>query len=207
MRYVAHALLALALICTAPLSQAAFIAVQANAESGKVLIDIPAWNQPFLMVATLENALGSNDIGLDRAQNGEPLLVEFRRVGQKAFLVQRNTRFVANSTDADEAKAARDAFAESVLWSGAVQAGATNRVDISSLLLSDWVGVSNRLQSTKQGSYRLDAERSSVLPSEARSFPDNSDFTALLTFSGSSMPFNSTAITLSSSSLNGVFTS
>lgn len=185
MRNIAHALLALALICAAPLSHAAFMAVQANAESGKVLIDIPAWNQPFLMVATLENALGSNDIGLDRAQNGEPLLVEFRRIGQKAFLVQRNTRFVANSTDADEAKAASDAFAESVLWSGAVQAGATNRVDISSLLLSDWVGVSNRLQSTKQGSYRLDAERSSVLPSEARSFPDNSDFTALLTFSGS----------------------
>ncbi len=185
MRFVAHALLALALISTAPLSHAAFMPIQANAASGKVLLDIPDWNQPFLMVATLENAIGSNDIGLDRAQNSEPLLVEFRRVGQKAFLVQRNTHFVANSADADEAKAARDAFAESVLWSGALQAGAVNRVDISSLLLTDWVGVSNRLQSTKQGSYRLDAERSSVLPDEAHSFPDNSEFTALLTFSGS----------------------
>ncbi len=185
MRCIARAFLSLVLISTATLSHAEFMPIQANASTGKVLLDIPAWNQPFLMVATLENALGSNDIGLDRAQNGDPLLVEFRRIGQKAFLVQRNTRFVANSADADEAKAARDAFAEAVLWSGTLQAGAVNRVEINSLLLTDWVGFSNRLQSTKQGSYRLDAERSSVLPDEAHSFPDNSDFTALLTFSGS----------------------
>ena len=128
----------------------AFMAVQASPDSGKVSIEVPAWNQPFLIVATLENALGSNDIGLDRAQNGNPLLVEFRRIGQKAFLVQRNTAFVADSKDPDETKAAKDAFAESVLWSGALQAG-SNRVDIGSLLLGDWVGVANRLQATKLG--------------------------------------------------------
>jgi hypothetical protein len=191
MRFAARVCLLL-LACSAPICSAitiapnppAFMAVQASPDSGKVLIDIPAWNQPFLMVATLENALGSNDIGLDRAQNGNPLLVEFRRIGQKAFLVQRNTAFVADSKDPDEAKAAKDAFAESVLWSGALQAG-TNRVDIGSLLLGDWVGVVNRLQATKQGSYRLDEGRSGVLAAEARSFPDNAEFTALLTFTGS----------------------
>ena len=162
----------------------AFMAVQASPDSGKVSIEVPAWNQPFLIVATLENALGSNDIGLDRAQNGNPLLVEFRRIGQKAFLVQRNTAFVADSKDPDETKAAKDAFAESVLWSGALQAG-SNRVDISALLLGDWVGVANRLQATKQGSYRLDNERSTVIAAEARSYPDNAEFTALLTFTGS----------------------
>ncbi len=98
--------------------------------------------------------------------------------------MQRNTAFVANSKDPDEAKAAKDAFAESVLWSGALQAG-SNRVDISALLLGDWVGVANRLQATKQGSYRLDNERSAVIAAEARSFPDNAEFTALLTFTGS----------------------
>jgi len=183
------ALIASALLCTPQTAWAVtaergpFITVQASADSGKVLIDVPAWNQPFLMVATLENAIGSNDIGLDRAQNGNPLLVEFRRIGPKAFLVQRNTAFVADSTDKDEAKAARDAFAESVLWSGAVPAG-SNRVDISSLLTGDWVGVVNRLKATEQGTYKLEEGRSGVLAAEARSFPDNAEFTALLTFSG-----------------------
>ncbi|MBP7981747.1 MAG: zinc-dependent metalloprotease, partial [Arenimonas sp.] len=190
MRRAIPALLALALLSptlpatAAPAGSPAFMAVQANPDSGKVLIDIPAWNQPFLMVATLENALGSNDIGLDRAANGNPLLVEFRRIGQKAFLVQRNTAFVADSTDPDEARAAKDAFAESVLWAGPIVAGTPARVDISALLLADWVGVAERLQATEQGSYRLDGERSSVVLDEARSFPDNSDFTALLTFTG-----------------------
>jgi hypothetical protein len=190
MRRTFSALLILALLSpalsanTAATKGTTFIAIQASAETGKVTIDVPAWNQPFLMVATLENALGSNDIGLDRARNGNPLLVEFRRIGQKAYLVQRNTDFVANSNDADEAKAASDAFAESVLWSGALQAG-SNRVDISSLLLGDWVGIVNRLQATKQGAYRLDEGRSGVVATEAQSYPDNAEFTALLTFSGS----------------------
>jgi hypothetical protein len=191
MRLTARVCLLL-LVCAAPICSAitinpnppAFIPVQASADSGKVLIDIPGWNQPFLMVATLENALGSNDIGLDRAANGNPMLVEFRRVGQKAFLVQRNTAFVADSQDPDEARAAKDAFAESVLWAGPIQAGTIARVDISGLLTSDWVGVADRLQATNQGAYRLDGDRSSIVPNEARSFPDNSDFTALLTFTG-----------------------
>ena len=100
--------------------QTGFVDIQTNKTTSAVNLDIAAFDKPFLMVATLENALGSNDIGLDRAQNNEPMLVEFRRVGKRALLVQLNTRFVANSSDADEAKAATDAFAESVLWAGDV---------------------------------------------------------------------------------------
>ena len=77
-----------------PLSQSAAAGefdLSVDKASGKVQLDISRLNQPFLMVATLENAIGSNDIGLDRAANGDPLLVEFRREGKRAFLIQRNT--------------------------------------------------------------------------------------------------------------------
>lgn len=161
-----------------------FMPVTANQSSGAVMIDVPAWNQDLLMMVTLENALGSNDIGLDRAQNSDPRLVEFRRLGKRVLLVQKNTRFVAHSNDKDEAKAASDAFAEAVLWSGTLADGSSSRLDISSVLLKDWHGVATRLQQTKQGNYSLDKDRSAVLPDEARGFPDNSDFTALLTFNG-----------------------
>ncbi|MEO8000477.1 MAG: zinc-dependent metalloprotease [Arenimonas sp.] len=161
-----------------------FMPVTTNQSSGAVTIDVPAWNQDLLMMVTLENALGSNDIGLDRAQNSDPRVVEFRRLGKRVLLVQKNTRYVAHSNDKDEAKAASDAFAEAVLWSGTLVEGSSNRIDITSLLLKDWHGVGARLQQSKQGSYSLDKDRSAVLPDEARAFPDNSDFTALLTFNG-----------------------
>ena len=185
MRLLAKPLLLLFLLAAAGQSRAAetFMPAGVDAGSGEAWLEVPAWNSPFLMVVTLENALGSNDIGLDRAQNGEPKLVEFRRFGTKVLLVQRNTRFVANSTDADEAKAATDAFAESVLWAGTLNAG--NRTNIGSLLLSDLHGVGNRLKQTQQGGFSVDSARSAVIADAVRSFPDNTEFSALLTFKGS----------------------
>jgi Met-zincin/Domain of unknown function (DUF5117) len=174
---------------TPPAHSSQFVRFQTDPQSGSIKLDISTFDQPFLMVATLENALGSNDIGLDRAQNNEPLLVEFRRAGKRALLVQLNTRFVAISADADEAKAARDAFAESVLWAADVSIDKASPklvwVDISSLLLTDFVGVAERLRATKQGDYRLDTARSAALANTVRSFPDNADFSSLLTFAGS----------------------
>jgi hypothetical protein len=162
-----------------------FVPIRADARSGEVRIDIAPLTTPFLLVATLEQAIGSNDIGLDRAQNAEPLLVEFRRVGKRAMLVQRNTRFVADSPDRAEAAAARDAFAEAILWSGPIVADAGGEwVDIGSLLTSDRIGVADRLAATKQGKYALAADRSAVLAEASRSFPDNAEFAALLTFAG-----------------------
>ena len=161
-----------------------FIDIHPDATTGALMIDVPAWNQDLLLVTTLENALGSNDVGLDRAQNSEPRVVEFRRAGNQVLLVQRNTHFVADSADRDEAQAATDAFAQAVLWTGPLLKGSSNRVDISSLLLMDLSGVAARLQQTEQGSYALDGSRSAVLPEQAHSFPDNCELSALLTFKG-----------------------
>jgi hypothetical protein len=169
--------------------QAGFVDVYRDDDKGRVLIGVHALDEPFLLVSALPGGLGSNDIGLDRSQVGEPRLVEFRRAGAKLLLVQRNTRFVADSDDALERRAATDAFAESVLWSGELlDAGDRKRgpwiVDLSSLLLADRHGVIARLRSTQQGEHKLDADRSAVLAERARSFPDNSEFESLLTFTG-----------------------
>ncbi len=199
MRLITLCLLVLATTSSLPLraaekpaaadqKQSGFVSLHSSKANGSVSLDIASFDKPFLIIATLENALGSNDIGLDRAQNNDPLLVEFRRVGKRALLVQLNTRFVANSSDADEAKAASDAFAESVLWAGDVTSNAATPgaalININSLLLSDFVGIADRLRLTKQGNYTLDAGRSAVLAGEAQSFPGNAEFISLLTFAG-----------------------
>jgi hypothetical protein len=170
-------------------TQPGFLDVQADAAEARVIVGVHALDAPMLMVTALPAALGSNDIGLDRNQSGEPKLVEFRRLGRKLLLVQRNMKFVANSGDADETMAARDAFAEAVLWSGDLlnpeDARGPWRVDLSSLVTSDLHGVGDRLKGLQQGQYTLDAARSGVLAAAAKAYPDNAEFEALLSFAGS----------------------
>ena len=166
-----------------------FVDVYRDLDRGRALIGVHELGEPFLLVSALPGGLGSNDIGLDRSQVGEPRLVEFRRAGARLLLVQKNTRFTADSDDALERRAATDAFAESVLWSGELLDAGDRKhgpwiVDLSSLLLADRHGVIATLRNTQQGEHKLDAERSAVLAESARSFPDNSEFESLLTFTG-----------------------
>jgi hypothetical protein len=148
-----------------------------------------AWQDlqaPLLMVATVERSLGSNDIGIDRAANSEPMLVEFRKSGEKVMLVRLNTKFRAVSDDAAERNAVRDAFAEAVLWSGTLSTDAKGKawLNVDSLLISDRAGIAERLQQSNQGNYNLAADRSSVLIETAQAHPNNFDAAATLTFAG-----------------------
>lgn len=160
--------------------------VYRDAAKGRVLLGVRAFEQPFLLVSSLPWAVGSNDIGLDRGQSGDSHLVEFRRVGGRVLLVEDNTRFRAVSSNADEALSVRQAFAESVLWGGDVVAeqGGEVLIDIGSLLISDRHGVARRLAETNQGHYEIDDKRSAVMLADAKSFPDNTELEALLTFKG-----------------------
>lgn len=166
-----------------------FFDVYRDTEKGRVLLGVRSLETPFLMVASLPWGLGSNDVGLDRGQSGDSHLVEFRRVGSRVLLVENNTKFRAVSSNADEALSVRQAFAESVLWAGEIVgerkgADAQVLVDVGPLLLSDRHGIARRLAETKQGRYEVDDKRSAVSLAEAKSFPDNTELEALLTFKG-----------------------
>ena len=58
--------------------------------SGTLYLEIPRLNQEVLYVSGLSAGLGSNDIGLDRAEIGGQKLVRFERVGTKVLMVQPN---------------------------------------------------------------------------------------------------------------------
>lgn len=163
-----------------------FIDVWSNQEQARLMATVEV-DRAFLMVSSLPFALGSNEIGLDRGQSGESKLVHFERHGKRVFLVQENTRYRADSPDADERAAVREAFAGAVLWSTELIAvdGQKLLIDLSSLLLSDRHGVAARLNGAKQGSYSIDEKRSAVLSAQTKNFPDNTELEALLTFAGS----------------------
>ncbi|WP_313914490.1 zinc-dependent metalloprotease [Tahibacter sp.] len=164
-----------------------FFEVWSDPAKGRVLLGLERLDTPLLLVTSLPHGLGSNDVGLDRGQPGAVREVEFRRAGPRVLLVERNTRYQASAQNTAERASAHEAFAESVLWAGdALQSTRSERVlvDFSSFLLSDRHGVAERLDQAKQGKYGIDEKRSAVLLDEARSFPDNTELEALLTFQG-----------------------
>ena len=153
---------------------------------GRVLLGVKSFDAPFLLVTSLPYGLGSNDVGLDRGQIGDSHLVEFRRAGNRVLLVERNTRFQASAENPLERASVHEAFAESVLWAGDVVAEDQGTVlfDFSPYLLGDRHGIGQRLDDTGQGQYGVDAARSAVMVADAKSFPDNTELEALLTFAG-----------------------
>jgi hypothetical protein len=164
-----------------------------SAKTGKLLLVLPPPRGArgicgtYLYLEGTRTGLGSNPVGLDRGQLGDTRLVTFRRVGARVLIEQPNLRYRAVSTDSLERRAVRESFATSVLWAGEVMAEAPDGrllVDLTSFLVRDAHGAVAQLKQAGQGSFALDKDRSVLDPGECRSFPDNLEFEALLTFTG-----------------------
>ena len=157
-----------------------------DTQRGKVWLEIDKWNSEFLYVESLPAGIGSNDIGLDRGQLGQSYIVRFERTGPRILLIASNYGFRANSDNADERRAVKDAFAESTLWGFDVAAeeGGRALVDATAFYLRDAHQVPNTLQRLQQGSFRLDPTRCAFYLSNTKNFPKNTEVEATLTFTG-----------------------
>jgi hypothetical protein len=166
-----------------------FLPLHWDAKNGRLYLEIPHLNADMLYFHSLPYGAGSNDLGLDRGQISEPRIVRFERVGSKILLVQPNQLFRSSATDPDERLAVRQSFPESVLagFSIAAQNGAGTDsgavlVDATDFFLRDVHDVLTTLTKTKQGTYKLDAARSSLVIESTRALPKNTEVEALLTF-------------------------
>ena len=157
-----------------------------EAKTGKLWLEIDKWNTEFLYVESLPAGIGSNDIGLDRGQLGQSFIVRFDRVGPRVLLIAPNYDFRAITNNVDERLAVKDAFAESTLWGFEVAAEENNRVlvDATSFYLRDVHQVTNTLQRSQQGNYRLDPTRSAFYLPNTKNFPLNTEVETTLTFTG-----------------------
>jgi hypothetical protein len=152
----------------------------------KIFLLIDKLDQEFLYVNSLTAGIGSNDIGLDRGQLGGSKVVKFMRVGPKVLLIQPNYDYRAESNNPDERKAVEQAFAQSVIWGFKVDMEDEQGllVDATDFFMRDAHNVAARLKRAKQGDYKLDKSRSAFYPVQFRAFPENVEFEATLTFTG-----------------------
>jgi hypothetical protein len=155
-----------------------------DAKAGKVWLEIDKWNSEFLYVEALPAGIGSNDIGLDRGQLGQSYIVRFERTGPRVLLIASNYAYRADSDNADERRAVKDAFAESTLWGFEVAAedGGRALVDASTFYLRDAHQVPGTLQRLQQGAFRLDPTRCAFYLANTKNFPRNTEVEATLTF-------------------------
>ena len=152
-----------------------------DAELGTLYLEVPRLNEEVLYQTGLAAGLGSNDIGLDRAQLGSTAIVRFERVGRRILMLQPNYDYRAVSDNPAERKAVEDAFAQSVLWGFAVAAETDGRqlVDVTDLVLRDAHDVTARLE---PASYRLDQTRSAIYMPNTKVFPENTEIEVTTTF-------------------------
>lgn len=155
-------------------------------EEDKLVLEVSRLNSEFLYVSSLASGVGSNDLGLDRGKLNRSKVVKFVRTGNRLLLIQPNYNYRALSTNQDEIKAVEDAFAQSVLWGFDIEKEENGKIyiNISNFLLQDMAGVVQTLQRNKQGNYKLDKSRSALYIEGIKNFPKNSEFEAMLTFTG-----------------------
>ena len=156
--------------------------------NGKIWLAIDKFDKEFLYINSLPAGIGSNDIGLDRGQLGATRIVYFNRVGKKVLMTQPNYDYRALSSDKNEQRAVKNSFAQSVLWSFAVEEdeGEKVLVDATSFFIRDAHGVADRIKNMKQGSYTFNEPRSAMYLPNTRNFPQNSEFEAIISFVGGS---------------------
>ncbi|GMQ24243.1 zinc-dependent metalloprotease [Algoriphagus sp. oki45] len=163
-----------------------FVSFYLDEEKGKIYLEVKSLDTEFLYVNSLTAGIGSNDIGLDRGQLGDTRVVEFRKSGNKLFLVHKNYGFRAYTDNPSEAKSIKDAFAESTLWGFEItkSEGGSHYVEATKFYLQDAHGVSERLSRGRQGNYRVDESRSALYYPMTKNFPKNTEVEATITLTG-----------------------
>ena len=74
-----------------------FVPLYWDERTGKLWMELSRFDTEILYGNGLTAGLGSNDIGLDRGQNGGSRVVRFERIGPKILMVQPNYNFRATN--------------------------------------------------------------------------------------------------------------
>jgi hypothetical protein len=153
---------------------------------GEIYLEVDKLNTDFLYVHSLSTGLGSNDIGLDRGQLGDGVIVRFVKSGNTLLLIQQNVQYRANTDNKLEKKSIEQAFARSVLFGFEIKETKEKKyiIDVTPFLLLDAHGVAENLKKNKEGIYKLDKTRNTLWMEHTKAFPKNVEFEALLTFVG-----------------------
>lgn len=162
-----------------------FVPIYINADDGKIYIEISRFNSEFLYLVSLPTGVGSNPIGLDRAQLGPTRAVKFERAGNKILMVQPNYEYRALSSNEAERRSVEESFARSVIWGFKIEAADGDRVlvDATGFFIRDAHGVADRLNQSRQGNFSFDESRSALYLPNTKGFPKNTEVETTVTLS------------------------
>ena len=93
-----------------------FVTFYYDENNGKIYLEVDKLEEEFLYINSLSQGVGSNDIGLDRGQLGNSVIVKFVKYGDKIMLLQPNKDYRAISDNREEQKSVEEAFAKSILY-------------------------------------------------------------------------------------------
>jgi hypothetical protein len=164
-----------------------FYNIYLDHDNGVVYLEVDRYDEDFIYKVSLPGALGSNDVALDRGQLGGTKLVYFGRVGQKVFMHQKNTRYIATSDNPRERMAATNAFAPSIVWGFKAVATGDNGaslINMTEMMLSDQHGSAAKIKRNNQGDFSLNESRSFVNFDKVKTFPMNTELESTVTFMG-----------------------
>lgn len=169
-------------------------------KTARVLLEIDKFDKEFLYVNTQPGGTNRGNIGGFR-------IVKFIKVGNKIMLTLPNYDYRALSDNPYERKAVEESFPQSIIWGFAPTAieGDKALVDLTPFLLRDSHKIGESLgRSGAAGgrggggggrggggaaagggaAFRIDETRSSVYIENTKNFPKNTEFEAMLTFTG-----------------------
>ncbi|WP_373058751.1 zinc-dependent metalloprotease [Zunongwangia sp. H14] len=157
-----------------------------NKEEDELYLEVKNLDSEFLYTHFIRSGVGSNDIGLDRGQLGDGIIVKFRKAGNKLLLVQPNYKYRAITDNLQEKQSVEEAFAKSVLFGFEIKEKKDSSyvIDFTPFLMRDAHGVVQKLKRGHYGSYKLNKEKSALSLPGTKAFPENAEFEALLTFEG-----------------------
>jgi hypothetical protein len=162
---------------------AGFVPFYWDAARGRVLMEIPAFDQDVLYYVSAASGGGSVELGLDRGIL-DSAVIHFQRSSPRVLVVEQNLRYRAVGGHAALVENVRDSFPSSVLASLPVEADEGGRVlvDATPLFIRDAADIVGELRRTNQGTFRFDAVRSGFYPPRMKAFPDNTEIETIVTF-------------------------
>ena len=167
-------------------AQDTLLPVAADTETGTIMVKMSAPDDAgiagrYLYVAQIETGVGSAATGVDR---GAPLrtgILRFRRLGKKVVAELENTKFIAPNGSQAQQDSIANSFSNATMWVGDIKETSEDgsfSFDFAPFLAKDHFGFAQQLGDgyTLQGDYSL------ADPAKVKAFPENVEFSALLSF-------------------------
>jgi hypothetical protein len=160
-----------------------FVPFYWDAAHGRVLIEVPVFDQDVLYYVSAATGPGSVEAPFDRGVL-KGVVIHFERGGPRVLVNQINLAFRAPGGNAARADGVVASFPTSVLASLPIESeeGGKVIVDATPLFMRDAGDVQADLRRAKLGDYKFDPTRSAFYPKRMKAFPENTEIETVSTF-------------------------